>query len=587
VLNPITKWRHAVVALSALLTPLVVLIGLAGDGFWPERFDAKQVVITAAGDGVRVREVVDQDFGTNQRHGHERIIPNDFGAPIEVVASSPDAPADLDVQGFGVETRIRVGDPNTLISGQHRYVLEYTLPAARLDNGLFDLDVIGAGEEFETGRFEVVVTGLELADPTCATGALGEVDGCTLVAEGDVYRTVIEPLPAGDGITVAGTVVGTREAVEVPLPDLPVRRDAARLPMALGCLALGVLGGIGSYELMRKRGRNVVGGSSAVDAAFAGTAGATRLVTDRELEAMATTEFEPPRGMRPWQGAMLLHERVDQETISAWFSDQIAQGVLDLSPDGTRLSRGANADEAPPVTKGRLDKLFGNEPWLELGDYDPRMGQLWEDIRKEQIDAARDTGWWERGAPGSTQGANAGLWLMAIVVVVIWSFSWLVGLRHSIPVTFAGAVLIPAAVGWFAYRPLLPRRSAAGSAAALQAESFRRFLEASEGRHVEWAWQHGLLREYSAWAVALGAAAAWGRAVAASAVPPPTVATDTTPMLLYSMGSMWRTTHTVPSTSGSGGSGGSSGFGGYGGGFSGGGFSGVGGGGGGGSSGSW
>jgi len=587
VLNPITKWRHTVVALSALLTPLVVLMGLAGDGYWPERFDAKQVVVTAVGDGVRIREVVDQDFGTTSRHGYERIIPNDFGQPIDVVASSPDAPADLDVTNFGVETRIRIGDPGTLITGQHRYVLEYTLPAARLDTGTFNLDVIGAGEEFETGRFEVIVTGLELDDPSCATGALGEVDGCTLAAEGDVYRTVIEPLPAGDGITVAGTVVGTREAVEVPLPDLPVRRDAARLPMALGCLALGVLGGIGSYELMRTRGRNVVGGSSAVDAAFAASGGATRLVTDRELEAMATTEFEPPRGMRPWQGALLLHERVDTETISAWFSDQIAQGVLDLSPDGTRLSRGPQADEAPPVTQRRIERLLGNEPWLELGDYDPRLHALWDDIRNEQIDAARETGWWERGAPGSTQRANAGLWLVAIVVAAIWSFSWLVGLRHSIPVTLAGAVIVPAAVGWFAYRPLLPRRSAAGSAAALQAESFRRFLEASEGRHVEWAWQHGLLREYSAWAVALGAATAWGRAVAASTVPPPEVAVNTTPMLLYSMGSMWRSSHTVPTTSGSGGSGGSSGFGGYGGGFSGGGFSGVGGGGGGGSSGSW
>ncbi|MEN9645532.1 MAG: hypothetical protein RL238_2201 [Actinomycetota bacterium] len=585
VLNPITKWRHAVVGLAALVTPLVVLMGLAGDGYWPERFDAKQVVVTAEGDGVRIREVVDQDFGNAQRHGYERIIPNDFGAPIDVVASSPDAPADVDVTNFGVETRIRIGDPGTLVTGQHRYVLEYTLPAARLDTGLFNLDVIGPGEQFETGRFEVVVTGLELDEPTCATGALGVLDGCTLDPVGDVYLVLLEPLPAGDGVTVAGTIVGTREPVEVPIPDVPVRRDAARLPMALGCLAFGVLGAIGSYEVMRKRGRNVVGGSSAVDAAFASTPGATRLVTDRELASMATTEFEPPRGMRPWQGALLLHERVDTETISAWFSDQIAQGVLVLSADGKRLSPGESLDEAPPVTRKRIERLLGNEPWLELGAYDPRLHELWEDIRKVQVDAARDTGWWERGSPGSKQSANAGQWLMGIAVVAIWSFSWLVGLRHSIPVTFAGAVLIPAAVGWFAYRPLLPRRSAAGSAAALQAESFRRFLVASEGRHVEWAWQHGLLREYSAWAVALGAASAWGRAVAASAVPPPEVALNTTPMLLYSTSAMWRSTHTVPPSTGggSGGGGGSS----FGGGFSSGGFSGVGGGGGGGSSGSW
>ena len=61
---------------------------------------------------------------------------------------------------------------------------------------------------------------------------------------------------------------------------------------------------------------------------------------------------------------------------------------------------------------------------------------------------------------------------------------------------------------------MLPARSATGSALALRAESFRRFLAASEGKHVDWAWKQGLLREYSAWAVALGAADAWGRALA-------------------------------------------------------------------------
>ena len=127
-----------------------------------------------------------------------------------------------------------------------------------------------------------------------------------------------------------------------------------------------------------------------------------------------------------------------------------------------------------------------------------------------------------------------------------------------------------------AYRTLLPVRSATGSALALRTESFRRFLAASEGRHVEWAWKQGLLREYSAWAVALGAASAWERALAASSVPP--VEYVSGPLLVYSMGPAFTSAHTAPSSSG-----------GSGGGFSGGGFSGgsVGGGGGGGSSGCW
>ena len=97
------------------------------------------------------------------------------------------------------------------------------------------------------------------------------------------------------------------------------------------------------------------------------------------------------------------------------------------------------------------------------------------------------------------------------------------------------------------YHSLLPARSAAGSALALRTESFRRFLAASEGRHVEWAWKQGLLREYSAWAVALGAADTWQRAMSASSVPPAEVTTG--PLLLWSMGPRFHAGFTPPSSS--------------------------------------
>jgi uncharacterized membrane protein len=160
--------------------------------------------------------------------------------------------------------------------------------------------------------------------------------------------------------------------------------------------------------------------------------------------------------------------------------------------------------------------------------------------------------------------------MSALVFLAFWA-----GLRQSVIVTLLVSFLGPALAALISYASLLPRRSASGSAAALKAESFRNFLEKSEGKHVEWAWKHGLLREYSAWAVALGAADAWGRAIAASAVPAAEVSANTMPLLLYSHAAAWHSTFTPPSSSGGGGS-----SGGFSGGFS-------GGGGGGGSSGSW
>ncbi|MCB0969548.1 MAG: hypothetical protein KDB37_22140, partial [Ilumatobacter sp.] len=115
-------------------------------------------------------------------------------------------------------------------------------------------------------------------------------------------------------------------------------------------------------------------------------------------------------------------------------------------------------------------------------------------------------------------------------------------------------------------------RTAVGSALALRTESFRRFLHESESRHVEWAWEHGVLREYSGWAVALGEADAWSNALARANVPPP-ARLAAAPIIVHHRATSMHSSHTKPSSSG-----GSSG------GFSGG---SVGGGGGGGSRGSW
>ena len=583
-LDPVGALRHLAVGGSLLAGPALVLAGVLGGGLHPERFDAKQVLVTpAGGDGVRVREVIDQDFGTNDRHGHERIIPNDFGVPTNIEASSPDAPAQLDAVDYGYETRIRLGDPDVTIDGQHRYVLSYTLPSAQLTTGMLALDIIANKETFETERFEVVVSGFELTDPTCNVGAFGDVGGCNLVREGDVYRALIEPLEPGQGITIGGTIVSITAPADVPVPQMIERRsDASRVPLALGVGALGGVAGLGGFVVARRLGRNEVGGGGAAGAAYGADGGPTRMVSDRELESMVTTEFVPPQGLRPWQGAVLLNEQVDTDSVGAWFADQIALEVLVLRGDPEVLAPGPRLSQAPADVQELVHALFGADEQLELGSYQPRLESLWAAIRLDQLRLARESKWWKKFGPGEVPRFPTALSATVVVAGAVVGVSAWQGWLRAWPVALAVGFLVPALVAGANYRKLLPVRSANGSGLALRTESFRRFLEASEGQHVEWAWKNGLLREYTAWAVALGAADAWGRAVAHAAVPPADLSAQTSPMLMYTHWALWNATRSAPPPPSS--SGGGSGGGGWSGGFSGG---SVGGGGGGGSSGSW
>lgn len=593
--------HHGIAAFTVLGVAALGAVGVvgAGDGgvFRAEHFDAKQVTVTPAGadhpDGVRVREVVDIDVGNTERRGYQRIIPNDFGQPTDVVAESPDANADVNVVQIGSDTRIRLGDPDITFTGQRRYLLEYTLPDAQLDTGRLALDVIGTDETLRTDAFTVVLAGfVGLDTPSCDVGRFGAFGGCEFTSGGDgSWVTTIEPLEPGQGITVGGAFDDLDPgASRPPVPDLPDRVGAGFRPLGIAMLVVGAGVAWAVYRAIRRRGSNVVfGAGGAADAAHGELPlpnpglpvhdVVTHRVADDELADLATIEFVPPRGLEPWQGAALLRERIDDDTVRSWFSEMIARGTITTSGEGSDMTLHAGPTDATLSNRDRnlLAELFADGPTVSLGKYDEEFADLWKRIRREQEQLVNGAGWWERPIGTSSKVRWASFVVVPIILVIA---------LHDAAVPLLGAlgalvrdwfaalalgVLVVVGVAFVVYRSMLASRTATGSALTLRTESFRRFLEASEGRHVDWAWEQGILREYSAWAVALGAATAWSSAIRASAVPDRDVHLAG-PLVMHTNVAAFSSTTVPPSSSGSGG-----------GGFSG----GVGGGGGGGSSGSW
>lgn len=612
-LGKIGSWRHAVVGVVIGVLAALAGFGVIG-GRAPERFDAKTIVVAREGErALRVTEYLDIDFGDDQRRGLIALIPDDFGAPTDIEVSAPTADDTLTVTPQVGYTEIRVGDPDITFTGQHRYVLEYTLPDAHYDSVEFaaeygpgdhlEVDLVAApggvyDGDPETGRFEAIVTGYELSDTICDVGDLGDTGGCTLADAGDgTYRAVIEPLAENDGVTVGGTIEAFAEPVEIDEPPLPEQRDGGpnRGLVALGFVGLGLVGAVPVHRWARRRGRNEVFAGGATEAAFGempppGTSDAdapppVQLVADDDLGDLATIEFVPPEGLEPWEAHVLLTERCGDDAVEAWLSGLAGREAIEIDEaDGNLvISSGPKRDELPSPDRELLDRMLGIDDPYTTGKYDKRFAGAWRGIHTSQVARIADSGWWKHLPPGAglrpkVSGSPFGL-IMVAMFFVIWSGSTVTafaGVFGNWPLAIVLGLLLPALVAYFMYRTLLPSRSAQGSALALQAESFRRFLHASEGRHVEWAWSNGLLREYSAWAVALGEAEAWSTALAAANVAVPVGVTA--PLILYGHRSAMHTARTAQSKSGS------RGFGGGGGGFGGG---GVGGGGGGGSRGSW
>jgi uncharacterized membrane protein YgcG len=586
-LNKVGFGRHAAVGIFGLSSAALAGTGLIGSGRY-EHFLAKEITVTSAGNGaLRVREVVDYDMARTPRHGYFRNVDNDFGVPVDVSASSPNAPADLDVSAVNNnQTKLRIGNPFTTVNGQHRYVLSYRLPDAKLNERGLSLDVIGTEDAMGTDQVSVVVLGMELDSPQCSVGAVGSVGGCTLEKISGGYRATIENLAPQTGITISGTPSSVQTVSMPSVPPLPTPKKDQRIPLAAG---MGVLNAGLSALLFagaRRRGRNEVYAGSAADAAFGNSERATRLVPDSEMASLATTEFAPPKGLEPWEAAVLISERVNNDSPKLWISGMVGKEAMEVEKHGNDLilRKGEKFSQVSPTDQALIQQLVGPTDEFETGRYDPSFARAWASVASQQRSRIDASGWWRRGSPRAKGGA------VVVLIILGWiAFKLLSTYRRksfggassssvqqilASPLTAViGGAVVALLAALAAYQTLLPSRSAEGSALTIRSESFRRFLDASEGQHVEWAWKNGFLREYSGWAVALGATAGWSKALAQANIPEAT-SSYSSPFLVYSMGSSFNSTHTAPSSSGS-----SSGGGGGGGS--------VGGGGGGGSSGGW
>ncbi len=555
---------------------VVAAIGAAiGD---TERVAAIWTVAAIEGDGsAEIVEVIDYDFGSSSRHGIYRDVPGlDERAAIDV--SSASAPDEVFVSGSVFETRIRVGDPSRTIRGRHRYRIGYPLPSL-VDDGAVAWDVVGTSWEVPIAEVEAhVLTGFELVDPRCVSGSFGETNPCAVdvVAPGHLVLR-FDDLARGEGATLYADIGAALDA-PAPVPIEPTGRPSdpgsgILLPMLLGLWGALAAASVTSV-LVRRAGKERVATGGAADAAFAGPGSGhsgrgEERVDLTELAAMTTIEFAPPPELTPAQGGVLLTETVAPAHKVAWLVGAANDGYLDLEGDGkdVTLVRRARHDGPPALT---LDTAFAGRDRVPLGKYDPAFAAAWTSLGSELQGWRRGSSLWDLGAErrlvrvrvlgvlaallgaGATGIAAAfanrsgGLWLVLLVLG-----------------SAAGGAGFSAALRAWELRVRTP----AGSAMWLRVESFRRFLSESEAYHAEEAAKRGVLRQYTAWAVAVGEIDHWSKAVARSGAIVDPVAANYA-LIAPSLMRMTSTTSVKPSSSSGGGGGGVGGGGGGGGGGS-------------------
>ncbi len=228
-----------VLALIAIALSLIV-VG-AGQARAAERIPSYDVDVTIDPDGsLEVVETIDYDFGSTPHHDifrdilttlryddrYDRVFPLEVRSVTSTTAPDPYAVED---QGGGV-TRIRIGDPDQEISGEHLYEIRYRIEGplnAFVDHLELNWNAIGDRWDVGIDRVAVVVHApVEIQRVACFAGPTGSTEPCSVArSEGTDATFRARGLFPHEGTTV---VVALPLAAVTPTPQ-PILRERVTL----------------------------------------------------------------------------------------------------------------------------------------------------------------------------------------------------------------------------------------------------------------------------------------------------------------------------------------------------------------------
>jgi len=568
------KWRGPFLALAlACCAPATA---------WAERILRFETdVLLSASDTFAVEERIAYDFGDVKRHGIERWIPVAYGRgqsadyrieiSVQQVTDGSGAPLRVQERREGRNLVLRIGDPDTVVTGAREYRIRYTVRRGILYLEPHDEIYWNAtGTEWEV-PIESARARLRLPDGVdaaklealCFTGPQGAVQSdCSIErTDGSLSFVAKRGLGAREGLTLVAAL---------PKGVLPVPSPAARTidratDFASPWLLLPVATLAGMFALWRTLGRDPGAGNESVAA-----------------------RYDPPAGLSPAEVGTVLDESADLSDLTATIVDLAVHGFLRIEEVETksflfltnrdyvlvklREPEGRKAHERELMTA-----LFGGADRVKVSDLRNTFYVHLPEIQKALYGelTGREGGCFATDPERTRRG-----WLNAGIVISVAGFF----LSSPPELRIAGISCAVSGLIVLAFARSMPRRTRKGRQALQEILGLREFLSRVEADRLQ---REGVrtrerFEAILPYAIVLGCADAWANAFADIYTQPPAwfgsprYDREFTPRLLVhhmgqSLTTIGRAMTSAPRSAGSG----ISGFGG--GGSSGGGFGGGGG----------
>ncbi len=492
--------------------------------------------VTIEPDGtIEVHETIVYDFGVVPKHGIFRFIPvrteesgkdgYDRVYPLDVVSvsGSADTPAQYTVEEDGDDERIKIGDPDRTISGEHTYEIMYRTRGqmnAFADRDELVWNAVGTDWPVPIEKASAVVHApADIQQVGCNTGSFGATFPCdTATRSGATAEFSKAPLNPYEGMTFT-VALPTGAVTPSPTPILEERfnfTSAFRVTPATGGVSggvLAVLAGIVIF-LVWKFGRDRRYAGSAVDAAYGKDGGPEVAAPLREAET--PVEFEPPEGLRPGELGTLIDFDAGTLDVTATIIDLAVRGYLKIEEVEKEwyqfkhdwiLTKLEKDEPLRQYERSLYDGLFKSGDEVKLSDlkntFATRMGK----VREQLMDDAMSKGWFSR-KPGTVKV----LWSLLGIFVLIGGVALTILLAIETHAALLGVPVIVGGILLLIASRWMPKRTAKGYAVLRHTLGFKRFIDESEKHRAQFAERANIFSEYLPYAVVFGATEKWAKA---------------------------------------------------------------------------
>ncbi len=463
-----------------------------------------------------VTETAKVEF-SDARHGIYRDIPvrytTDAGNPFSLrvkISSVTDENGALlrySTSRSGDDLRVKIGDPDALVTGPHTYIVTYTVDRALLymtdhDELYWNVVVAAWGDMGWPDKVsaEISLPGQVAAKDLqrrCFTGlGIGAPEDCAKSAGQSGAQFSVE---GGRPLTI---VVGWPKGV-VAKPA-PVTEIMAWLEDNW-IVALPIIAFVALFLLWYKKGR------------------------DPKPQGPLVVQYEPPDGAAPAEVGVLFDQKANRQEITATIVHLAVKGYLNVieSPEKGLLGskraysfefkKSINDASLAGYEREILNGIFGVDAGagarVELSELENKFYKAAAASKKKMADATVERGWFAKN-PTTVRAAYMGVGGV-YAMIVFWLLSGLLGG----PVAWVSLLLPAAFLLFFGY--FMPARTVRGTEAYARALGFKEYLSKAETYRLRWEEKENIFEKFLPYAMIYGVVDKWAKAFEGMEMRPP------------------------------------------------------------------